>query len=66
MIGSESAAGSQAVNDAYRVCERLAAAHYENFPVASHLLPQLLGRKTLRDIPRNKLVEWSDIEGPVL
>ena len=42
MIGSESAAGSQAVNDAYRVCERLAAAHYENFPVASHLLPRAM------------------------
>ncbi len=28
-----------ALADAYRTCERLAAAHYENFPVASRLLP---------------------------
>jgi len=28
------------VSDAYRVCEREARAHYENFPVASRLLPR--------------------------
>lgn len=27
------------LRDAYRACETLARAHYENFPVASHLLP---------------------------
>ena len=30
----------RAVRDAYATCTRLAAAHYENFPVASHLLPR--------------------------
>jgi hydroxysqualene synthase len=25
--------------DAYAECEKLARSHYENFPVASHLLP---------------------------
>jgi N-acetylneuraminate synthase len=34
--------------------------------IPSHLLPQLLGRKVLRDIARNKLVEWQDLEGPAL
>lgn len=28
------------VSDAYAACERIAAAHYENFPVASRLLPK--------------------------
>jgi len=28
------------VGDAYEACERLARAHYENFPVASWLLPR--------------------------
>lgn len=28
------------VDDAYAACQRLAAAHYENFPVASRLLPK--------------------------
>lgn len=27
------------ISEAYVVCERLARSHYENFPVASHLLP---------------------------
>lgn len=27
------------LSDAYRRCQRIAAAHYENFPVASYLLP---------------------------
>jgi phytoene synthase len=30
----------RAVREAYATCMRLAAAHYENFPVASHLLPR--------------------------
>ncbi len=34
--------------------------------IPSHLLPQLLGRKAVRDIPHNKLVDWGDIEGPEL
>lgn len=34
--------------------------------IPSHLLPQLIGRKALSDIPQNKLVEWGDIEGPAL
>jgi squalene synthase HpnC len=28
------------LSDAYRYCQDVAAEHYENFPVASHLLPQ--------------------------
>lgn len=31
---------SQDLKDAYTACERLAAAHYENFPVASRWLPR--------------------------
>ena len=34
--------------------------------IASHLLPQLLGRRSLRTIPQNKLLDWNDIEGPPL
>jgi N-acetylneuraminate synthase len=34
--------------------------------IPSHVLPQLLGRKALNDIPRNKLLAWSDIEGPAV
>lgn len=30
------------VNEAYAVCQRLASTHYENFPVASHLLPRAM------------------------
>lgn len=33
------AAASPRLADAYRACERLARTHYENFPVASRLLP---------------------------
>jgi squalene synthase HpnC len=29
-----------ALHDAYATCERIAREHYENFPVASHLLPR--------------------------
>jgi squalene synthase HpnC len=32
-------ADSAALAEAYAYCETLARAHYENFPVASHLLP---------------------------
>jgi squalene synthase HpnC len=39
--GSESA---QILDEAYRHCLRLARSHYENFPVASRLLPQRLQR----------------------
>ena len=42
MIGSGTAAIPQKLKDAYGVCERLAAAHYENFPVASRLLPRAM------------------------
>ena len=28
------------VDEAYATCGRLAFTHYENFPVASHLLPR--------------------------
>ena len=41
MIGKP-AAVPQAIKDAYGVCERLAGAHYENFPVASRLLPRAM------------------------
>jgi N-acetylneuraminate synthase len=34
--------------------------------IPSHLLPQLLGRKTRRAIGGNKLVGWEDVEGPAL
>jgi N-acetylneuraminate synthase len=34
--------------------------------IPSHLLPQLLGRKALCDIPGNKLLAWSDIDGPAV
>lgn len=34
--------------------------------IPSHLLPQLLGRRATRDVASNKLLEWDDIEGPVL
>ncbi len=39
-------AASFTVDEAYAWCERLARAHYENFPVGSRLLP----RKTRRDL----------------
>ena len=32
-------AGRDAVTSAYAACERIARRHYENFPVASLLLP---------------------------
>ena len=32
----------ESIARAYRVCERLAASHYENFPVASRLLPSAM------------------------
>lgn len=32
------------IEDAYRYCQRLARAHYENFPVASFLMPRRLRR----------------------
>ncbi len=35
-------AGPWTTENAYRYCERMAATHYENFPVASHLLPSHL------------------------
>jgi N-acetylneuraminate synthase len=34
--------------------------------IPSHLLPQLIGRKAIRDIQRNKLLDWADIDGPRL
>lgn len=34
--------------------------------IPSHLLPQLVGRKALRDIPQNKLVDWNDFDGTQL
>ncbi len=34
--------------------------------IPSHLMPQLIGRRTLRDIRSNQLVAWEDIEGPEL
>ena len=33
---------SRDIADAYAYCERLAQSHYENFPVASHLLPAFM------------------------
>lgn len=35
---------AQVLDDAYRHCRRLARGHYENFPVASRLLPRRLQR----------------------
>jgi phytoene synthase len=40
MDATDSLVDPRAVRDAYAACARLAAAHYENFPVASHLLPR--------------------------
>jgi phytoene synthase len=40
MGATVSAADPRAIRDAYATCSRLAAAHYENFPVASRLLPK--------------------------
>lgn len=37
-------ASAPAVAAAFAYCERLARAHYENFPVGSHLVPRLLRR----------------------
>jgi N-acetylneuraminate synthase len=34
--------------------------------IPSHLMPRLLGRKAVCDIPGNKLLAWSDIEGPAV
>jgi hydroxysqualene synthase len=42
MIGRGTVAESAVMKDAYAVCERLATAHDENFPVASHLLPHAM------------------------
>jgi squalene synthase HpnC len=42
MIGRETAAESAVMKDAYAACARLVTAHYENFPVASHLLPRAM------------------------
>jgi squalene synthase HpnC len=44
MLGSQETASSEMLEDAYRHCLRLARAHYENFPVASRLLPHRLRR----------------------
>jgi N,N'-diacetyllegionaminate synthase len=34
--------------------------------IPSHLMPELLGRKTLRAVPENVLLKWNDIDGPTL
>lgn len=34
--------------------------------IPSYLLPQILGRKAVRDVAENKLLHWDDIEGPTL
>lgn len=34
--------------------------------IPSHLLPDILGRKVLRKIPKNSLLKWDEIEGPAL
>ncbi len=39
MVSSPAPEGSGGLEAAYRYCERIAREHYENFPVASILLP---------------------------
>jgi phytoene synthase len=39
---ADSAAASASLVEAYAACERLASGHYENFPVASRLLPRAM------------------------
>jgi len=43
-LGSEQRASPKTLEDAYRHCLRLTRRHYENFPVASRLLPRRLQR----------------------
>jgi squalene synthase HpnC len=42
--GSQATVSAQVLEDAYRHCLRLTRGHYENFPVASRLLPRRLQR----------------------
>ena len=34
--------------------------------IPSHLLPQILGRKAIKDMEKNQLIGWDDIDGPML
>jgi N-acetylneuraminate synthase len=34
--------------------------------IPSHFMPELLGRKTLKAVPKNVLLKWSDVDGPSL